>query len=274
MVQVKLPPGFKLEGAAPQATQVAPKARIKSATIGRSPSLNVEFLKTPDEKKQDLIELSDKERVKAQSKIKAESTPNYDSARAKLTQSFQLFDRMNKKTDKLMGFKVPAAYGMRGLANRYHGYVSRKNDDVPTFIGDRYATAMALMRMIMPGRAEKMVEGVKQSLPSEFSSDNENFTQITESLLTALGTYASKNPKDFPEIKVQGGMNSFLKNKRLEIKQILNDARADAAVLDAPKKAKSTKSKRVDIIDKDGNSFDIPAAQLSEALKQGYRRAK
>lgn len=147
-----------------------------------------------------------KEKATKQMGIGIESGSEYRTAKTKLTQTYALATIMNKKTTELMGgIEVPPALGMRWAANNLLGKVLKANQWVKTYEGDQYSTAAALMRAVMPGRAEKMVEGFKRGLPDVGSSDEEIDAQVIESMKTAIGDFAAKNPQQFMEYYGQGG---------------------------------------------------------------------
>ena len=161
---------------------------------------------------------------KEKAKIELESSAAKKSAIQKLVQSKRIFKKMNNRTKEILGgVDLPAEFGVRGAANWITGKVIKNNQYVKTYEGDLYSTATFLMRAIMPGRAEKMVEGFKGTLPDIFSTDVEADEQLVQSVLTTVGDYVSKNSQEFPELKTMG-YDAFLDMKEQEMREMIEGA--------------------------------------------------
>jgi len=189
------------------------------------------FGETPESKIQKQIQNAVAKKV---SVLKIDAASARSSAIVKLAQSKILFKRSIERNKEIFqGLDLPATAGIRGLSLLGTGYVIRNNEWVPTFIGDQYTTAVSLMRALIPGRAEKMIEGFKGTLPRIWSSDKEADAQLAQSMVTSLGEYASKNPGEFPEIDFTSpqGIASFLGGAEAKALGILKEADRAAALI-------------------------------------------
>jgi len=236
------------------------------ATIG-----GVKF--TPPKKEKTLQDIYAEAKAKAKAKaageeeVEGEPKEEFKNAQFKLIQSTMLFHKMNDWNKKNLGFDPTHRFGIRGATNIMMGRVLRDNPFVNTFEGDRYTTAMALMRAIMPGRAEKMIEGVKGTLPSIWSSDKEADEQVAQSVAQAIGTYISRRPEEFPEIKDVKDITPFLNKKVFQMKKILKEAKDQ--VVKIPEAAK--RDEGIVMVDSKGGIEIVPYENFSDASRDGYR---
>lgn len=212
----------------------------------------------------------EKARGKERAKLEFEKEPQeeFTNAQFKLIQSTMLHEKMNDWNKKNLGFDPTPALGIRGGINKVMGEMLRKNPYVNTFEGDRYTTAMALMRAIMPGRAEKMIEGVKGTLPSVWSSDQEADEQVVQSLVQALGTYISKRPWEFSEVAGDPAkVAPFIAKKEAQMRKIVNDARKLS--VNIPYEAK--RDDGIMMLNPEKEIEIVPYIKYTDASRDGYR---
>ena len=111
----------------------------------------------------------------------------------KLDQSTDLLARSYQKTQKtLEAAGIPLKAG-RGLGGRAFGVAQKVmsktgyNEYVKSYTGNLNEAAIALMRMAMPGRSERMVNLYKKTLPDMTGNPYEDISQVAESMTAAYG---------------------------------------------------------------------------------------
>lgn len=111
----------------------------------------------------------------------------------KLDQSTDLLARSYQKTQMtLEEAGIPLKAG-RGLGGRAFGAIQKVmsktgyNEYVKSYTGNLNEAAIALMRMAMPGRSERMVNLYKKTLPDMTGNPYEDISQIAESMTAAYG---------------------------------------------------------------------------------------
>lgn len=111
----------------------------------------------------------------------------------KLDQSADILARAYQATQKsLTKAGIPLEAG-RGIGGRLFGLAQKGmskagyNEFVKTYQGNLNEAAIALMRMAMPGRSERMVNLYKQTLPDLTGNPFEDIAQISESMTAAYG---------------------------------------------------------------------------------------
>jgi hypothetical protein len=247
-------------------TTISPKFPFVSKTITESEG------KSAMDIHEQRLSIQGKEADLAKKKAN-ESQEEYLNAVFKLTQSTMLFDKMNDWNKRNLGFDPPAAFGIRGGVNTVMGRVLKANPYVEAFEGDRYTTAMALMRAIMPGRAERMVEGVMTTLPGTFASDEIADVQVVQSVIQAMGTYVSRNPREFPELLNAKGVpdenkvSGFLAEKEVMARKIVENSRSLATGI--PVHARTDNG--LLMTDDMGNIELVPYTRYAEANAGGMR---
>ena len=111
----------------------------------------------------------------------------------KLDQSTDLLARSYQKTQMtLEAAGIPLKVG-RGLGGRAFGLAQKVmskagyNEYVKSYTGNLNEAAIALMRMAMPGRSERMVNLYKKTLPDMTGNPYEDISQVAESMTAAYG---------------------------------------------------------------------------------------
>jgi len=111
----------------------------------------------------------------------------------KLDQSTDLLARSYQKTQMTLeaaGIPLKAGKGLSGRAFGVAQKVMSKtgyNEYVKSYTGNLNEAAIALMRMAMPGRSERMVNLYKKTLPDMTGNPYEDISQVAESMTAAYG---------------------------------------------------------------------------------------
>jgi len=111
----------------------------------------------------------------------------------KLDQSADILARTYQTTSAMLSKAGIPFKPERGIGGRLFGVAQKVmsatgyNEFVKTYQGNLNEAAIALMRMAMPGRSERMVNLYKKTLPDLTGNPYEDISQIAESMTTAYG---------------------------------------------------------------------------------------
>ncbi|MHA1853876.1 MAG: hypothetical protein ACTSUF_10290 [Candidatus Heimdallarchaeaceae archaeon] len=149
----------------------------------------------------------------------------------KLDQSADILARAYQTTvEALKNSGIPFR-PQRGIGGRLFGIAQQVmstagyNEFVKTYKGNLNEAAIALMRMAMPGRSERMVNLYKQTLPDLTGNPYEDISQIAESMTAAYGdalaTLKDKKGKPKYDIKTARKLrNAFKEDAYTDIANI------------------------------------------------------
>jgi len=140
----------------------------------------------------------------------------------KLDQSADILARTYQTTTKFLREKGIPFKPERGIGGRLFGVAQKVlsatgyNEFVKTYEGNLNEAAIALMRMAMPGRSERMVNLYKKTLPDLTGNPYEDISQIAESMTAAYGdalaTLKDKSGKAKYSIKEARELRDAFKN--------------------------------------------------------------
>ena len=138
-------------------------------------------------------EISAKSAVASQEgKEEAKKKRDFTRVQLKLDQSADLLARTYQKSvenAKAMGLGLEPG---RGISGRLFGAMQKTmsaagyNEYVKTFQGNLNETSIAIMRMLMPGRSERLINLLKATLPDLSGNPYEDISQLAESQTAAF----------------------------------------------------------------------------------------
>jgi len=243
-----------LQGTVPSAvtppTDLAPMGREVSTIAEGAPRAFTDFQKRPQLKPEhgsvagkfagyDPIEMKEFEKelsvggqVAAQ-EMKESEKKQRDLRRVslKLDQSADILARAYQTTTSMLAKAGIPFKPERGIGGRLFGVAQKVmsatgyNEFVKTYKGNLNESAIALMRMAMPGRSERMVNLYKQTLPDLTGNPFEDVAQIAESMTAAYGDSLAtlKDSKGKPKYTVTEARqlrNSFKESSYNDLKGV------------------------------------------------------
>ncbi|KYK25702.1 hypothetical protein AYK26_07740 [Euryarchaeota archaeon SM23-78] len=137
--------------------------------------------------------ISAESQVSAQELKEAEKKErDFRRVQLKLEQSTDLLARAYKKSmETAKGLGLPLK-PERGIGGRVFGLYQKGlgklgyNEFIKSFKGNLNETAIAMMRMLMPGRSERLVNLLKMTLPDLTGNPYEDVSQVAESMTAAF----------------------------------------------------------------------------------------